>query len=769
MPRRRINFVLVTVLAAAAGLAAGSYVLGSSGYTVVAWNDLGMHCMDSDYSVFAILPPYNNLHAQLLDPQGHLVTSPAGVTLSYEGVEDPTGSINTTSAGKTGFWTFAPALFGATSTPDMGLAGNAMPGAGNVPQPMTFSAALSGWHADGIPITPYDDAGHHRPYPLMRVVARNGQGQLLASAQAVLPVSDELDCSACHASGAGPDAQPAAGWAFEANADRDYRLNILQLHDEKSASSATFGAALASNAFNPAGLHATVVQDAHPILCASCHATNALGTPGFPGVKPVTESMHAFHGHTIDPTSGLTLESSENRAACYRCHPGSTTRCLRGAMGAAVAPDGELAMQCQSCHGPMSAVGAADRAGWLDEPNCQACHTGTATHNNGQIRYTDALLPSGELRIAVDSTFATNPDTPAAGFSLYKLSFGHGGLRCEACHGSTHAEYPGLHPNDNLQTQATQKHVGMLVECGACHSPVPNTSSGGPHGMHPVGPGWVSSHGEGGGGDAPSTCQDCHGTDLRGTVLSVVKADRTLAGKAFFRGEVVGCWSCHDGPGSENMSANKRPVVQGGSIFTSGGTAASATLHGSDGDGDPLVFRLLSQPQHGRVALDGSLATYDPDPGFAGTESFTFTASDGSIDALPGSIAVTRGGEWAAYGTGYAGSGGAVPALAFSGDPTLGALLQVSVGNTSGQPTVAWIYAAAEPASRATLVGGRLLVEPATALIVDVSAAGSTLAQRLPADTAFLGGSLYLQAIVQDAGAPHGWAFTPALRVTPGP
>jgi len=27
--------------------------------TLVGWNDLGMHCMDADYSVFSILPPFN--------------------------------------------------------------------------------------------------------------------------------------------------------------------------------------------------------------------------------------------------------------------------------------------------------------------------------------------------------------------------------------------------------------------------------------------------------------------------------------------------------------------------------------------------------------------------------------------------------------------------------------------------------------------------------------------------------------------------------------
>ena len=62
--------------------------------TVVAWNDLGMHCVDGkDYSVFSILPPYNNLHAQIIQrnvSSSKVVTS--GVTLTYQAVADATGS-----------------------------------------------------------------------------------------------------------------------------------------------------------------------------------------------------------------------------------------------------------------------------------------------------------------------------------------------------------------------------------------------------------------------------------------------------------------------------------------------------------------------------------------------------------------------------------------------------------------------------------------------------------------------------------------------------
>ena len=43
-------------------------VVPDSGWRVVAWNDLGMHCMDADFRAFAILPPFNTIHAQLIDP-----------------------------------------------------------------------------------------------------------------------------------------------------------------------------------------------------------------------------------------------------------------------------------------------------------------------------------------------------------------------------------------------------------------------------------------------------------------------------------------------------------------------------------------------------------------------------------------------------------------------------------------------------------------------------------------------------------------------------
>jgi len=611
--------------------------------TLVGWNDLGMHCMDADFSVMAILPPYNTIHAQLIDSQGHLVTVPGGITVSYEAVADPSGSMNTTSVGKTNFWDFVLDLFGAGPAPDEGLAGFDMPGPGNPPQAMIWEPGHNWFTAEGIPITPRDDAAVKNYYPMMRLVARDGGGIELASTEVVLPVSDEMDCSACHASGAGAAAQPSSGWAWNPDPEIDYRLNILLLHDDLHLGGTTYQNALTTAGYSSAGLYATATVNNHPILCATCHGSNALPGTGISGIPALTRAIHDLHAGVQDPLTGMILDDGDNRSACYRCHPGSDTRCLRGAMGNAVAATGDLAMQCQNCHGSMSTVGSASREGWLDEPACQSCHTGTAVHNNGQIRYTDAFDPPGQYRDAVDDRFATNQDVPVPGSSLYRFSEGHGGLQCSACHGSTHAIYPSSHGNDNLQNAAIQSHKGTLVECDSCHGTQPNTSTGGPHGMHPLGDGWVDEHHDAGG---MTGCQDCHGSDGRGTVLSRAHADRTLhtgefGTKSLWRGYQVSCYLCHNGPTSSNPTSNTPPVVMDTTAEAGGSAVTAIPLTATDVNGDPLELRVVSQPASGIAWIDGTTAYFRPLAGFAGGDAFTFAAWDGKADSNLGTVTIT--------------------------------------------------------------------------------------------------------------------------------
>ncbi len=523
---------------------------------VLGWNNLGMHCMDSDYSVFSILPPFNTVDAQVV-VAGKLVTARQGYTVTYEAMADPDGSINRSSAGKGNFYQFASVLYGNVA-PDKGLAGFNMPGPANTPQKFGFDTNYGVFEAPGIPITPYDDQSRKNTYPMMRLTARKGT-RVMATTDVVLPVSDEMDCRACHGSGTQLDAQPPGGWVNSPNAERDYRLNILKLHDSRRG--AGYAAVLKAAGYNTNGLFANVVNDGRPVLCARCHLSEALPGTGIAGVSPLTAAVHSRHAAVRDPDLNLTLGNANHRAACYRCHPGSTTRCLRGAMGAATADDGSMVMQCQSCHGTMSAVGSRSRTGWLDEPGCGACHTGTATKNSGQVRFTSVFDAPGHVRVPADQTFATTANAPAAGLSLYRFSTGHGGMKCSACHGSTHAEYPSLHRNDNIQSIKLQGHAGVIAECSVCHATTPKNYSGGPHGLHPIGQGWARSHGDAG-KKSLTQCAACHGADFRGTVLSKALADRVFSTEhgvvRIAAGTSIGCYTCHNGPsGEEDISGTE--------------------------------------------------------------------------------------------------------------------------------------------------------------------------------------------------------------------
>ena len=533
--RDSLNRRTVTVTVVAATTTSGNF-------TLLAWNNLGMHCFDGvDYSIFSILPPLNTVNAQLKNKAGALVTS--GVTLTYQATADTTGSINTISSTKTNFWQYVQALFGFALVPDVGLLGYPM--ASNTPAAMTYNATRNWFEAVGIPITNHDDAGVQNEYPMVQVVAKNAAGQVLATTKVVLPVSDELQCKACHTSNNGSNAaanaaRPAAGWVFDPDPLKDWKKNILRLHDEKQAGNVAFTSALQT-----AGYHNGLFNSAaagKPVLCVACHVSNAYQieagiATGLTGISSLTSALHTLHGTQVDPLNGMTLNNENNRTACYMCHPGSATQCLRGAMSG-------TSYQCQSCHGNMANVGKTTRSGWLTMPACQSCH-------NNRQRALNALDASGNPLAVTDQTFATTPNMPSTGFNLYRFSTGHGGMKCSACHGSTHAEFPSTEPNDNVQSIAAQGHAGTIHECTACHVTVPNTTNGGPHGMHTIGNAWLGNH-------EPETtsqraaCAYCHGADFRGTFLSQVKVAKTFNADgrivSYTAGQQVGCYDCHNGP-----------------------------------------------------------------------------------------------------------------------------------------------------------------------------------------------------------------------------
>jgi hypothetical protein len=202
---------------------------------------------------------------------------------------------------------------------------------------------------------------------------------------------------------------------------------------------------------------------------------------------------------------------------------------------------------CFNCHGNLSRLGQSARAGWLDEPNCQMCHQNGTTYSTA---FTSSDIgPTGTQRTSNDTTFATNPNVPDTGYSLYRFSKGHGSLECSACHGSQHGEYPTNQANDNVYSINLQGYAGRVTECSACHSTsLSTTNNGGPHGMHTVGQSWVSSHEHYAEGGGYTACAYCHGSDYRGSSRSQLLTTKTLAGRTFSAGHQVSCYDCHNGP-----------------------------------------------------------------------------------------------------------------------------------------------------------------------------------------------------------------------------
>lgn len=592
---------------------------GDGDHAVLAFNDLGMHCADLGSWPFSILPPFNTLNAHVVRKGSRGASRPmmlddGQVVMRYSAASnpnDPVGpdSINSTSQNwppdadaasaqlrKSDFWdlfdatnTIAALLFpGLDPAPDEGLQtiansdhGRYMPGIAdpyyaNDPQDFSAFDPGFGWFtAQGIPITSVDDRGRLNSYPLMRVQALDAAtGDVLATTDAVVPVSTEVDCRDCHSLGqvgADPLAR-AIGPVFADAASEDRvdvetaaKHNILALHDFK---------------------HGTAFQfDGRPVLCASCHRSNALAEVGGPGGDPARDNMstvmHGFHGRLqvtdggqllrdgsgepilIDPATmtgderplipvgpGVPMEQN-----CFSCHPGKITQCFRGAMFTA-------GQKCDDCHGDMLAMGAAFelaeggyREPWQDEPKCSACHSGHGGDAVGTVAFDPADPAATPIELAA-SRFAENPGT------LYRNSLdGHAGIACEACHGSPHAIWPNRNPdaNDNVTSTQLQGHAGTISECTVCHEPdsFRGGTMDGPHGMHPVNdPNWIKGREDGYHEDyvwlnGEDRCDACHGADHRGTRLSRVPVDRVLRDAegnvraTVAAGEAVSCDLCH--------------------------------------------------------------------------------------------------------------------------------------------------------------------------------------------------------------------------------
>jgi len=393
---------------------------GSTGdYSVFAWNDLGMHCLNPSYDKLVILPPYNNVHVQVIKRGNPPTIVTTGITVSYKLTKN-TSSYNKRSYG--GFWDYFTKLFGTPAPAhDIGMKGNGLWG----------NMTLSGdqYVAEGIPVVPVNDDGTWNPFQVAEITVKNSSGAVLMQTQAMVPTSDEINCAKCHGSGTTD--------AFD---------DILAKHDSK---------------------HATTLSAAanKPVLCASCHPSPALGITTGPQ-KYLSQVLHGSH-------------ATKAGIGCYDCHPGATTKCSRSLAHSTA--DGNCTT-CHGDMANVSSSIAGGRIPWASEPACVTCHTGVTGVSTGTTLYRNAK-GHGDIYCTAchGSPHAMYPSRETA--DNYQPNQYQGSKiktigSCGICHSDSRGENPnsgefsGEHGGTN-----PEKSIG----CRVCHTVVSTNTAEWPH------------------------------------------------------------------------------------------------------------------------------------------------------------------------------------------------------------------------------------------------------------------------------------------------
>ncbi len=88
--------------------------------------------------------------------------------------------------------------------------------------------------------------------------------------------------------------------------------------------------------------------------------------------------------------------------------------------------------------------------------------------------------------------------------------------------------------------------------------------------------------------------------------------------------------------------SNDPPFADPQDVTTNEDVAVAITLTGSDPDGDPLTYSIVSGPANGITTWSApNIVTYTPDPDFWGSDSFMFKVNDGRADSNVATVTIT--------------------------------------------------------------------------------------------------------------------------------
>ncbi len=434
-------------------------------YVVLAWNDLGEHCvLTTKYG--GILPPFNTMWAQVIrrDEPPEIVTDSIRVTYTFPNFEHPEKQVPD-------FWNYSEKIWGKPVEPGKGLTGRGTSG--------EMELKGEAFVAEGIPLVPFEDDGTFNPYPVAHIkVLDKKTGNVLGETQAVAPLSNESGCGLCH----GGMAKNGSKFLTD-----ETWLNILATHDKLSKTNLKKEALAGS-----------------PVACASCHADPAVGAKGKKGLLSLSAAIMGWHAQFIqdegtpntcgichpsavgksvsNPTGALRVKTALHPDKWTEITPTYKTSCYRGVMAG-------HGVSCQHCHGTLPQLGSSllavhpdnpaskkimaalrpkmegkkpvAKLPWLQEPDCLACHV--------QFKKAKATASAYGHWVAGFNHLYRNSKT----FDVY----------CEACHNSTHSLWGTITPvsktafdADNYQPMKYQGFAGPIGangHCEVCHAKKP--------------------------------------------------------------------------------------------------------------------------------------------------------------------------------------------------------------------------------------------------------------------------------------------------------
>ena len=175
------------------------------------------------------------------------------------------------------------------------------------------------------------------------------------------------------------------------------------------------------------------------------------------------------------------------------------------------------------------------------------------------------------------------------------------------------------------------------------------------------------------------------------------------------------------------------PTATAGSAYTSEGVTAVIPLSATSTAGAVTAYSLEIAPTHGSVSISGANASYTPAPGYFGSDSFSFTATNGNGISNPAFVSVQVGSPVSSLSVSTVVAGGqltvtgsglppnATEQITLNSTPVLLTTVTTSATGTFSQ--LVTIPAATAAGSHTITVTGTSGVDPAAAPLTVTAAA----------------------------------------------